>query len=47
MVCRVSPEWLGTGRGALSSEGDDLAEVATADAELVESKKKERSWVRS
>lgn len=36
MVCGVSLEWLGTGRGAFSPESDDLANVPTADAELVD-----------
>lgn len=35
-VCRVSLEWLGTGRGAFSIEADDLADVPAADAELVD-----------
>lgn len=34
-ACRVSLEWLGTGRGVFSFESD-LAEVPTADAELVD-----------
>lgn len=35
-VCRVSLEWLGTGRGAFSLEVDELADVPAADAELVD-----------
>jgi len=36
MACRVSLEWLGTGRGPFSAESQDLADVPTADAELVD-----------
>ena len=36
VACRVSLEWLGTGRGAFSLEADGLAEVPTANAELVD-----------
>lgn len=35
-ACRVSLEWLGTGRGAISPDPDVLADVPTADAELVD-----------
>lgn len=35
-VCGVSLEWLGTGRGDFSTQSDDLANVPTADAELVD-----------
>jgi len=36
MVCQVSLEWLGTGRGSFSPESDNLADVPTAEAELVD-----------
>lgn len=36
IACRVSLEWLGTGRGVFSLESDDLADVPAADAELVD-----------
>lgn len=35
-ACRVSLEWLGTGRGGISPDPDVLADVPTADAELVD-----------
>lgn len=35
-ACRVSLEWLGTGRGGISPELEALADVPTADAELVD-----------
>ncbi len=35
-VCRVSLEWLGTGRGGILPGPDVLADVPTADAELVD-----------
>ena len=35
-ACRVSLEWLGTGRGGISPDPDALADVPTADAELVD-----------
>ena len=35
-ACRVSIEWLGTGRGGISPDPDALADVPTADAELVD-----------
>ena len=35
-ACRVSLEWLGTGRGGISTDPDALAEVPAADAELVD-----------
>ena len=35
-ACRVSLEWLGTGRGGISLDPDALADVPTADAELVD-----------
>ena len=36
IACRVSLEWLGTGRGVFSLEADYIADVPTADAELVD-----------
>ena len=35
-ACKVSLEWLGTGRGGISPDPDALADVPTADAELVD-----------
>ena len=35
-ACRVSLEWLGTGRGGISPDPDALADVPTANAELVD-----------
>ena len=35
-ACRVSLEWLGTGRGGRSPDPDALADVPTADAALVD-----------
>ena len=35
-ACRVSLEWLGTGRGGISPDPDALADVPAADAELVD-----------
>ncbi|HOZ25271.1 MAG TPA: helix-turn-helix domain-containing protein [Thermomonas sp.] len=35
-ACRVSLEWLGTGRGGISTDPDGLADVPAADAELVD-----------
>ena len=35
-ACRVSLEWLGTGRGAISPDPDVLDDVPTANAELVD-----------
>lgn len=35
-ACRVSLEWLGTGRGGISTDSEALAEVPAADAELVD-----------
>lgn len=35
-ACDVSLEWLGTGRGAMRLGGQELADIPTADAELVE-----------
>lgn len=35
-ACRVSLEWLGTGRGAISPTADALEDVPTANAELVD-----------
>ena len=35
-VCAVSFEWLGTGRGRMFPGDEALAEIPTADAELVE-----------
>lgn len=35
-ACRVSLEWLGTGRGAISAIPDALEDVPTANAELVD-----------
>lgn len=35
-ACRVSLEWLGTGRGAISPDPEALADVQTANAELVD-----------
>jgi len=36
MACEVSIEWLGTGRGGMSADPDALADIPTADAELVD-----------
>ena len=35
-VCRVSIEWLGTGRGGMALDAEAQADIATADAELVD-----------
>lgn len=35
-ACGVSIEWLGTGRGGMSSDPEALADIPTADAELVD-----------
>ena len=35
-ACRVSIEWLGTGRGGMTSDPEALADLPTADAELVD-----------
>lgn len=35
-ACDVSIEWLGTGRGGMSSDEEALADIPTADAELVD-----------
>ena len=35
-ACRVSLEWLGTGRGGISTDPDALDNVPAADAELVD-----------
>ena len=35
-ACRVSLEWLGTGRGGISTDTEALAEVPAADADLVD-----------
>ena len=35
-VCKVSLEWLGTGRGGMSKDPEVLADIAAADAELVD-----------
>ena len=35
-ACRVSLEWLGTGRGGISPDPEALADVPTANAELVD-----------
>ena len=35
-ACQVSLEWLGTGRGGISTDPDALADVPTANAELVD-----------
>lgn len=35
-ACRVSIEWLGTGRGGMTSDPEALADIPTADAELVD-----------
>ena len=35
-ACGVSIEWLGTGRGGMSTDPEALADVPTADAELVD-----------
>ena len=35
-ACRVSLEWLGTGRGGISTDPDALDDVPAADAELVD-----------
>lgn len=35
-ACGVSIEWLGTGRGGMSTDPEALADIPTADAELVD-----------
>ena len=35
-VCKVSLEWLGTGRGGMSKDPEVLADIAAADAEPVD-----------
>jgi transcriptional regulator with XRE-family HTH domain len=35
-ACRVSLEWLGTGRGGISTDPEAAADVPAADAELVD-----------
>ena len=35
-TCRVSIEWLGTGRGGMTLDPEALADIPTADAELVD-----------
>lgn len=35
-ACDVSIEWLGTGRGGMSTDPEAMAEIPTADAELVD-----------
>ena len=35
-ACRVSIEWLGTGRGGMTSDPEAMADIPTADAELVD-----------
>ena len=35
-ACRISIEWLGTGRGGMTSDPEALADIPTADAELVD-----------
>ena len=35
-ACRVSLEWLGTGRGGIATDPDALDDVPAADAELVD-----------
>ena len=35
-VCKVSLEWLGTGRGGMSKDPEVLADIAAAEAELVD-----------
>ena len=35
-ACSVSIEWLGTGRGGMTSDPEALADIPTADAELVD-----------
>ncbi len=35
-ACGISFEWLGTGRGAMSPDADQWADIPAADAELVE-----------
>ena len=35
-ACRVSIEWLGTGRGGMTSDPEALADIPAADAELVD-----------
>lgn len=37
-ACDVSIEWLGTGRGGMSSDEEALADIPTADAELVDAR---------
>lgn len=37
-ACDVSIEWLGTGRGGISSDEEALADIPTADAELVDAR---------
>ena len=36
-ACRVSIEWLGTGRGGMTLDPEAQADIPTADAELVDS----------
>lgn len=35
-ACDVSIEWLGTGRGGMSTDPEAMADIPTADAELVD-----------
>ena len=35
-ACRVSIDWLGTGRGGVTGDPEALADIPTADAELVD-----------
>ena len=35
-ACGVSIEWLGTGRGGMSTDPEAMADIPTADAELVD-----------
>ena len=35
-ACGVAIEWLGTGRGGMSTDPETLADIPTADAELVD-----------
>ena len=35
-ACRVSLEWLGTGRGGMADDPEALADIPAADAELVD-----------
>ena len=43
-ACRVSIEWLGTGRGGMTSDPEALADGPTADAERVDAHE-EREWL--